>query len=189
MSHSTQDAKVFWEQYWIGVYGMPRAWAHKGENLVHAFRILAAQAGNRSISFDIHDQAIMLAGMACEVLLKAIIVHSPQLRTVVTTPRKNLNDAEKLKRDKFYQHELVALAALADVVLSQEQVLTAKILSEFISWRGRYVLPTQANVDDLVPFKMPNGLVGSSQNVISICDAENLTELIVAAVQTRLYMP
>lgn len=166
---------------------MPRAWAHKGENLVHAFRILASQAEQRSIHFDVHDQAIMLAGMACEVLLKSIVVNSPVLRAAVTKNRKQANTEEKDQQKKFYSHDLAALAELASVELSAGQKHIADILTDFISWRGRYVLPTERDVGDLIPMRGSNGLVGLRQNMISIADAETLLDVIIAAVQVNLY--
>src|SRR5438093_9525895 len=69
-------ARQFWAEYRRGLYAMPRAWAHKGENLVHAFEVVAFAAEENGV--DVRDQALMLAGMAIEVLLKATLVDDPK---------------------------------------------------------------------------------------------------------------
>ena len=169
------------------MYSTPRAWAHKGEHLVLAIEVLASKSEHRSIYFDVHDQALMLAGMSCEVLLKSIIVYCPNLRAVVVTPKKKLDTVGKNQRRVFYSHKLQDLASMAGVQLSDEQKRTAEILSEFISWRGRYVVPSENNIDDLVPVRKPDGLVGMKQNFVTIEDARSIVEHIVGEVSSRLY--
>ena len=48
----------------------------KGENLVHAFEAVAAASVNGLMQFDMRDQALMLAGMGIEVMLKALLVEN-----------------------------------------------------------------------------------------------------------------
>ena len=45
-----QEALPFWAQYWRALYATARAWAHKGENRVHAFEVLADVAKHAGIS-------------------------------------------------------------------------------------------------------------------------------------------
>lgn len=71
------DARAFWETYWHGLYATPRAWAHKAENLIHAFEAVVSASVTGSMHLDMLDQALMLAGMSVEVQLKAILVNVP----------------------------------------------------------------------------------------------------------------
>ena len=64
-----------------------------------------------------------MAGMACEVSLKAIIVNSPELPLVVTTPEKQLGNEDRDLRHKFYSHDLRTLFGLVKVELSEDEVL------------------------------------------------------------------
>src|SRR4051812_42393091 len=64
---SVADAKQFWTGYWRGLYATPRAWAHKGERLAHAFQAVADKTDSSSMHLDMREQALMLAGMAIEV--------------------------------------------------------------------------------------------------------------------------
>ena len=134
-----------------------------------------------------HDQALMLAGMASEVLLKALLVHCSQMRTIVTTQGKHLDDAGKELRRVFYSHDLVRLASVARVALSDDQRDTAHVLSEFISWRGRYVLPTEPNLEDLVPIPLPDGRVGMRHLSVTIEASRTLLNHLIDEVKLRLY--
>jgi len=100
----SDTARQFWKGYWHGLYETPRAWAHKGENLVHAFEAVASASVNCSMHLNMHDQALMLAGMAIEVMLKAILVSIPEPRVVVTAPERPLDDAGKSLWAAFYSH-------------------------------------------------------------------------------------
>ena len=139
------------------------------------------------MDFDVHDQALMLAGMASEVLLKALVVHCPQMRTIVTTYRRRLDDAGKELHKVFYSHDLVRLASVARVALSDDQKDIADVLSEYISWRGRYVLPIEANLEDLVPTPLHDGLVGMRHLSITIDASRVLLSRLIGEVKLRLY--
>jgi hypothetical protein len=52
MSELSDDARTFWKGYWSGIYSTPRAWAHKGQNLIHAFEVLASASRERSADFE-----------------------------------------------------------------------------------------------------------------------------------------
>lgn len=62
-------ARQFWKAYSQELYAVPRAWTHKGENLIHAYRTVLAASEPETMHLNMHDQAFMLAGMAIEVLL------------------------------------------------------------------------------------------------------------------------
>jgi hypothetical protein len=179
--------RTFWANYWLGLYGTPRAWAHKGANLIHAFSLLADATPHRSFHFDVHDQVLMLAGMAIEVSLKAILVHRPTVRSVVTKHSSLLTEKEKALRKAFYSHSLSDLARAAGLRLSPAQRRTALALSQYIYWRGRYVVPTEAGLDDLIPNLEKQGLVGPTQLDVNIPAAKALLERVVRAVKKELY--
>lgn len=187
MTSGQPVAPDWWRQYWVSIYETPRAWAHKGENLIHAFEVLAEAAERRTMYFDVHDQALMLAGMACEVLLKSLLVNSPDVRAVVTTKRKQLSATNEDVHKTFYRHDLGSLAALATVALSPEQEKVAAGLSEYIVWRGRYVLPTEGDLNDLVPVPLGGGLVGPRHLSVTIVGARELLGRLVDEVKLHLY--
>ena len=187
MTQPSQAARTFWTNYWSGLYGTPRAWAHKGENLVHAFVLLADAAPQRSLRFDVHDQALILAGMAAEVMLKAILVQRPTVRNVVTKKRSELVDRERALHDVFYSHGLSDLARAAGLRLKPAEHKTAAVLSQYVYWRGRYVIPTARGIDDLVPVAHEDGLVGPLHRDITMDATKSFLERIIRAVKRELY--
>ncbi len=198
-SHSENDIN-WWINYWVGLYKTPRAWAHKGENLIFAFEAVASASNPNTFHLNMHDQALMLAGMAVEVMLKAILVNIPGVSDVVTK-RKNagVTEQEKVLRKIFYSHNLADIADQANVELSTDLKRIAEILSEYISWRGRYVLPTEKSINDLIPVKVngrpiPEKTIISGNTVtyypahhVGIDEARNLINYVVSRVKLHLY--
>jgi hypothetical protein len=180
------QARTFWKDYSRGLYAVPRAWAHKGENLIHAFRAVAAASVPDSMHLNMQDQALMLAGMAIEVQLKAILVSSPAVRTVVTGGRPQKNDPTLKLWQRFFSHNLLELALEASLPLTEAEQRTAIALSQYIYWRGRYVVPTERGMDDFIPVELENGLAGQLHHV-SVRDATDLIDRIVVEVKARLY--
>ena len=176
-----------WKRHWHGLYATPRAWAHKGENLVDAFGVLAPVATTRTMDFDIHAQTLMIAGMAVEVLLKAILVHDPEVRRIVMSRSKSHSAKEKELYSIFYNHNLADIARAARVRLTRTQRLTALSLSQYIIWKGRYIVPTMSRITDLVPVPQENGLIGPSDRNVTISMAARLVERSMRAVRSRLY--
>jgi hypothetical protein len=76
---------------------------------------------------------------------------------------------------------------VARVALSDDQRDTAHVLSEFISWRGRYVLPTEPNLEDLVPIPLPDGRVGMRHLSVTIEASRTLLNHLIDEVKLRLY--
>ncbi len=178
----------FWLSYRQGVYSTPRAWAMKGENLVHAFEAVADASVEGDINFDMTDQALMLAGMAIEAKFKAIILEDKDKCDVVSGVREPTTKREEKLRDKtFYTHDLVKLAKEADVSLSKQETEVAKALSVYILWRGRYAMPTQRGIHDIIPIKHDNGLVGPPHHHVTHEEATELIDHVVAEVKSRLY--
>ena len=177
------DPKPFWTQYWRGLYEVPRAWAHKGQNLVHAFEVLIDQES--SFHFDVRSQAMMMAGMACEVMLKAALVNNPEMLRIVTTPVKQLSKEDREMRKKFYSHDLLTLFGMTKVDLSENEVLIADSLSEYIQWRGRYVIPRETDIDDLIPIKRANGMIGGKS--LDRASARAMIDKVVEVVKRELY--
>jgi hypothetical protein len=181
----TPQSRQWWKDYWRGVYAMPRAWVHKGMNLVYAFEAVATASNNESWHLSMDDQAFMLAGMAIEVHLKAILVNLPSVRAVVTVDAPS-GTADKKLHKIFYQHNIRALADAANVTLTVAERRTADALTQHIYWRGRYVLPTEKSIDDLLPRILPNGLVGNP-NHIAIDDVRALIKRVIDEVNERLF--
>jgi hypothetical protein len=184
MSSPYQASKPFWLSYWRDIYAMPRAWAMKGENLVHAFEAVAAASVNGLMQFDMRDQALMLAGMGVEVMLKALLVENAHTRDLVV--RKPTTADEKALHKTFYSHNLVALARVAGLSLSKQQTEVAEALSAYISWRGRYVMPTERGIDDIIPIEHDNGLVGPPHHHVTYEEAKELIDDVIAEVHRRL---
>ena len=184
--HSKSD-REFWKSYWQGLYATPRAWAHKGENLIHAFEAVASASVVGSMHLNMHDQALMLAGMAVEVQLKSILVNVPEIRAVVTALKQPTDASRKLLWNAFRSHKLVDLAREANVALNPERLKTAAALTQYIYWRGRYVLPTERGLDDLIPVKLDDGLVGQSHFSATIESARDLLSHVIGEVKARLY--
>ena len=75
---------------------------------------------------------LMLAGLALELLVKGLlIVNNPALVT-----------AEKLDA-QLTKHALARYLEEASIVLEEEEVALVKRLEEFITWAGRYPIPTK----------------------------------------------
>ncbi len=182
---SAKDA--FWLSYWQGLYSTPRAWAMKGENLVHAFEAVAGASVEGDINFDMTDQALMLAGMAIEAKFKAIILENKDYSDLVSRVREPTTPPEEKLRKTFYKHDLVELADVADVSLSQQETEVAKTLSVYIRWRGRYVMPTEKTINDIIPIQHENGLVGPSHGHVTYKEARELIDHVVDDVKSRLY--
>src|SRR5947207_12982540 len=88
MNKQSLPARDFWRRYAQGLYTIPRAWAHQGERLIHAFEAVVAASVAGSMHLDMRDQALMLAGMAIEVQLKAILVSAPEVRRIVAAAKR-----------------------------------------------------------------------------------------------------
>jgi hypothetical protein len=186
--HPPSDAAHdFWSRYSQGLYAMPRAWAHKGENLIHAFEAVASASVDGSMHFNMCDQALMLAGMAIEVQLKAILVNVPEVRSIVTAATQPADASGKRLWNTFRSHRLVDLAAEANVPLTPQQVRTAAALTQYIYWRGRYVVPTERGINDLIPIRHEDGLVGPSERSATIEAVSDLIRHVIAEVKARLY--
>ena len=180
-------ALQWWTEYWRGLYATPRAWAHKGELLFHAFEAIADASVPGSMHLNMRDQALMLAGMSVEVQLKAIIVHSQAARAVVTASRPAKTSQDRALWDAFYSHSLTILAQHAGVALTPAQAATAAALTEFIYWRGRYVLPTERGIGSLIPVVLPTGLVGDPLQQDSFDTVRELIAHVIKAVKASLY--
>ena len=154
-----------WKKHWQGIYATPRAWVLKGMNLVYAFEAVAAGSDNESWHLSMDDQAFMLAGMAVEVHLKSILVNEPSVRAIVSADVAISADDKKLRKT-FYSHDLVALAEAGQVLFTDSEKRNAAALSQYINWRGRYVLPTEKSLDNLIPVILPDGLVGQAHRIL-----------------------
>ena len=180
------QARTFWKVYAQGIYGTPRAWAHKGERLIHAFEAVAAASDSKSMHLNMDDQAFMLAGMSIEVQLKAILVSDQRARAFVigSRPKKGSPDADLWSR--FFSHNLLELAQAADVTLTDSETRTAIALTQYIYWRGRYVVPKERGLDEFIPVQLANGLAGQAHRT-SVTDARVLIDRVSLEVKARLY--
>jgi hypothetical protein len=183
----TAEAEKFWSEYARGMYGVPRAWAHKAENLIHAFEAVSAASIPGSLHADLRDQALMLAGMATEVLLKATIVTDEASRASVTAPAATAPPEARALRRIFFSHNLRELAGVAGLALSEADGRVADALSQYVYWRGRYVVPTERAYDDLIPIVGLDGLVNPKHISATVESARALVAAAKALVHARLY--
>ena len=177
MREDVPVALPFWVEYCRALYATPRAWAYKGENLVHAFEALADVVEARSDLADLRDQALMLAGMAVEVFLKAIAVSDPDTRAIVSGARPRGHGVDAKLWESFYTHDLTTLAKAATVGLDQSQTVTAAGLSQYILWKGRYVVPREKGIEHLARRDLSP----------TVEEARELLEHIITEVKVRLY--
>jgi hypothetical protein len=182
---NVEQARSFWKEYSKGLYGAPRAWAHKGENLIHAYRAVLDASVPNSMHLNMQDQAFMLAGMAIEILLKALLVNTPKVRDVVSAERPKKNDEKRLRK-RFFRHNLIELAEEANFPLNDSEQRVALALSQYIYWRGRYVVPTEQWIDDFIPIEAENGLAEQVHH-ISPTEVSALIDRVIAEVTARLY--
>jgi len=80
----------------------------------------------------------------------------------------------------------VLLADKAQLALDDSQERIAIALSEYIYWRGRYVVPTAKGIDDLLPVEGANGLLGPKHH-IPTDEVRSFLWYVVNAVKNRLY--
>ncbi|MGA2151128.1 MAG: hypothetical protein ABSG48_03065 [Geobacteraceae bacterium] len=158
-----------------------------GENLVHAFEAVACASERDTLHLNMHAQALMLAGMSIEVMLKAILVNVPEVRIVVTAPKQSCDAKGKSLHSVFYRHNLVEIAREAKVDLNHERLRTAAALKEYIYWRGRYVAPTEKGIDDFIPVVLDNTLLGQPHLNVTIEAVRDLIDHVIAEVKARLY--
>lgn len=175
-----------WRKYWRGIYEIPRAWAMKGENLFHAFEAVAAASDEGSMQFNLRDQALMLAGMSIEVMLKALIVDNPKSRDLVLGLRAPETPACRALKGAFYSHRLRELATHAGVEMSPDQMDILASLTSHVYWRGRYVVPTEAALKDIVPIEDEMGLVGPPHRDVSYEETTAVIRAVIASVKERL---
>jgi hypothetical protein len=187
MNTTFHPDKPFWIKYLRSIYGVPRAWALKGENLVNAFEAVPAASVSDSPQFNIQAQALMLAGMAIEVELKALLVNEVQIRELVSYIRQPANPSETSLLKVFYGHNLAKLAEAANLHLTPERTRVAEALSSYIYWRGRYIMPRESGIDDIIPIENDNGLVEPPNQSVSFAEAQDLIKLVIAEVKIRLY--
>jgi hypothetical protein len=182
---------AFWHNYRHGLYKTPRAWAIVGEQLLRA---ADAVEGASSVGefegdprFNLRGPALMLIGMSIEAKLKAIILNDKNKCDVVSEAREPNTADEKKLLNTFYGHDLVALAAIADVALSKEQTKIAKGLSTYILWEGRYVAPRKKRLEDIRPFKHDDGLVHLPRRDLTYEKAKELIVYVITEVKSRVY--
>ena len=63
----------------------------------------------------------------------------------------------------------------------------AAALTQYIYWRGRYVIPRESDIEDLVPTKQDDGLVRPKHHTATIESARALIDHLVNEVKTHLY--
>ena len=181
MTDSSQT-EAFWRSHNDGLYRMPRAWVHQGTLLMYSFEAIAKASNPDSLTGNIDSPALMLAGMSLENYLKAIILHRHREQSLSGVPAG------------FMIHDLVNLALSAKVTFSPEQIATAKALTQYITWRGRYVAPIDNHFRDHIPVALDISLVGGARITkggahlnATIPLARNLIEYVVGEVKLRIY--
>jgi len=165
----------------------------------HAFEAVAAASDENSFHLNMHDQALMLAGMSVEMMLKAILITMPGIYDIVVD-KKKLPKWKKDLRNTLYSHNLVNLAKESNIQLTPEQHMTAEILSKYIVWRGRYIVPkgNENGIKELMPYKpeIPlhklivhgNTWTYYPNDHVFIEEARGLIFYVISVVKERLYV-
>lgn len=181
MTDSSQ-AEIFWRSFNDGLYRIPRAWVHQGTLLRNSFEAIAKASNPDSLTGNINNPALMLAGMSLENYLKAIILHRCREQGSSGIPIG------------FMIHDLVKLASSAKVTFSPKQNATAKALTQYITWRGRYVAPIASSYSDHMPvdFDIPLegdafATKGGAHRYATISSARDLIEYVVSIVKLHIY--
>ena len=177
----------FWEDHWRDMYSVSRAWDTKAQNLVLAFEAVRAISVDGSMQFDLREEALILAGMSIEVMLKALMLENTDTRHLVLRFREPTTEAELSLRNTFNSHDLVALAAAGGVALSSQHTEVADALSAYIYWRGLHMMPSMKRIKNIIPTKYGNGPDGSPQSHVKCEQARELVDYVIAVVRTRLY--
>lgn len=115
-----------------------------------------------------------------------MLVSLPAVRKVITAGKPKKQDSTYKFWKRFFSHNLLELAQEANFPLTEAEQRTALALSQYIYWRGRYVVPTERGMDDFIPITFENGLADQIHQIAPI-DATNLMERVVAEARVRLY--
>jgi hypothetical protein len=126
---------------------------------------------------DTDRQALMLAGMAAEAVLKAVILCDANNAGAVAGPEPKPDDPTRDLHGGFHRHDLEKLAALAQLKLTKKQTKVARALTQYIEWRGRYPVPKESRVDDDVPQMDADGLYKQKKEAATFDTARELLRL------------
>ena len=177
----------FWRDYRRDIYSVSRTWVTKARNLVLAFEAVRAISVDGSMHFDMRGEALRLAGMGIEVMLKALILENTDTRHLVLRFREPTTEAELSLRNTFNSHDLVALAAAGGVAFSSQHTEVADALSAYIYWRALHMMPSMKRIKNIIPTKYGNGPDGSPQSYVKCEQARELVDYVIAVVHPRLY--
>ena len=128
----------------------------------------------------------MLAGMAIEILLKAMLINITKVRDIVSGEKPEKKDQTFKVWQLFFSHNLLDLAQEANLPLTLTEQRTAIALSQYIYWCGRYVVPTKGGLDDLLTVQMEKGLAGQIHHIL-LRDVTDLVDRIVIEINAKLY--
>lgn len=145
-----RSPRDFWDDQHKALASDQIAWVLTADELLRAFELLARQAEedvrlreDRTCQFPrIFGQAMMLAALAIENLLKAIRL--PQIGSLFD------------KRGAFVlvTHDILQLATDAGVSLSADEQILLERLEQYLTWAGRYPVPLRS--EEMRPRTLPN---------------------------------
>ena len=113
-------------------------------------------------------------------------MNSPVLRNIVSGDKPQRSDQTFKLWQRFFSHNLIGLALDANFPLTVTEQRTLIALSQYINWRGRYVVPTKSALDDLLTVQLENGLAGQIHHIL-LQDVTDLLDRIVIEVNAKLY--
>lgn len=129
---------------------------------------------------NLHEPMMMLAGMAIEVKLKALVVSDFDKKSALLRGDREICRV-------FFSHDLAALSKLAAVDLSVDEEETANALSQFVLWRGRYVVPTEKRTMDFASAERRDGSVKPATFFATLDRVRFLIEHVVREIKVRVY--
>lgn len=126
------DFKLFAQTDWF--------WCCKASDLKAAAAILWADCENHAIlkaEPGTGDAALMLAGMALENMVKAVLAKQGKIEVKGEGPERRLGRMVAChKLDKLFDN--------AEIKVDADQRRALELLSEYVEWKGRYPTPVKA---------------------------------------------
>ncbi|WP_159082956.1 hypothetical protein [Burkholderia mayonis] len=171
---STAANEAFVKKQFAWAQTEPIAWAGYADSMMRSFEIIAAQAESDELAdaqqwdsysrwkqandgspqpplkgiISVVPNAMMLAGMAVELLLKGIAVQNPAIVASIGAGTTAIPG-------DLWTHRLRGIAALAGVTLDANEDDLCKGLEVFLVWAGRYPVPK--NHEAMMPGTAPGG--------------------------------
>ena len=126
----------------------PKVWLQRSKSLVRSANVMwpsvkqelsnLTEPTEEESEAPVLDVCLMLVGYACELGIKARIVHKLQRGK----PHQIIGD--EMIPPELKSHNLISLCKTANLHVDSQEEDALKLLSKTLLWRGRYPIPTNA---------------------------------------------